>query len=194
MKFAIGLKILAAAVVFMSCTAAHAVTAWNESSNGDLSGDWLAPTTLILSAGSNIIIGSTGNNGQGVDRDYFNFTLPVGATLISLKLLGNTAVSGGVSFIGFQNGAQFTSPATVQPQDLIGFAHYGNDLIGIDMLPSIIFGFNGALASGTYTVWVQDTGGPATYGFDFGVTSVPLPGAGVFLLSGLLGLTVLRRR
>jgi hypothetical protein len=82
----------------------------------------------------------------------------------------------------------------VQPGDLIGFAHYSNDQIGTDMLPSIIFGFTGALSSGTYSLWVQDTGGPASYGFDFGVTAVPLPGAGLFLLSGLFGLTALRRR
>jgi hypothetical protein len=52
------------------------------------------------------------------------------------------------------------------------------------------------LQAGTYSVWVQDTGGPATYGFDFGVTSsvVPLPPALLLMGSSLLALGGFFRR
>jgi hypothetical protein len=117
--------------------------------------------------------------------------------LTSLILLDGTFVSGGVSFLGLQVGSQFTQPAEqIQAGDLLGFLHYGTDLIGQDLLPLIDGPFTG-LPSGVYTAWVQDTGGGAAgYGFDFQLTAapVPLPGAVWLLASGALGLGALRRR
>lgn len=179
-----------------SC-AAEASMLWNESTNGDLSGNGLAPTSLLLSLGSNTVHGSTGNRGQGVDRDYFSFVVPAGAILTSLTVLADTNVSGGVSFFGLQVGPQLTvTPEGDGAQDMAGYLHYGNDFIGQDLLPLLARGFSGKLPAGIYSAWVQDTGGPATYGFDFAVeaTPVPLPGAAVLLFSGLLGLGTLRRR
>jgi len=166
---------------------------WDESLNGDLSNSGLSPTSLSLSTGSNRILGSTGDSGQGVDRDYFTFTLPVGSTLSSITLLSNTLISGNFSFIGFQTGSQVTvQPSGAGGQALLGWTHYANSDVGTDILPAITGG--GPLASDTYAVWVQDTGGPATYGFDLGVTTVPLPPAAILLLSGLLGSGLIRRR
>jgi hypothetical protein len=145
--------------------------------------------------GANRILGSTGNGGQGVDRDYFRIIVPAGAALTSIMLLDNTSVSGGVSYIGIQAGPQVTVTTTGGgAENLIGSGHYGNDQIGADLLPSIKLGPPGPYAAGTYSVWVQDTGGPATYGFDFvigpaagGNARVPaLPGWGMVLLAALL--------
>src|SRR5882724_1688564 len=91
---------------------AHAATIWDEASNGDLSNDGLSPTPLVMSVGSNRVLGTTGNSGQGTDRDYFKFTVPVGAKLTSIVLLPNTAISGSVSFIGIQAGPQLTVTPT----------------------------------------------------------------------------------
>jgi hypothetical protein len=165
-------------LVALSCVtcAAPAATLWDEASNGDFSNDGLAPTSLFLASGLNSILGTTGNSGQGVDRDYFSFVVPAGATLTSIKLLDNTNVSGGASFLGLQVGPQITvTPEGGGAANLLGFLHYTNDLIGQNLLPALAGGNGGVLPSGTYSAWVQETGGPATYGFEFSVSSVPLP-------------------
>jgi hypothetical protein len=147
----------------------------------------------MVSAGSNIILGSTGDSGAGVDRDYFSITVPTGMELTSILLLSNTSVSGSVSFIGIQAGPQVTvSPTGAGAENLIGLGHYGNDQVGTDLLPAIALSFTGSLHSGTYSFWVQETGGPAAYGFDAAITPVPLPGAAALLMSGLLGVSGFR--
>lgn len=171
---------------------ASAATVWDESLHGDLSSTGLAPSPLTLGVGSNTVRGTTGNSGSGIDRDYFTFAIASGFTLGAVTLLPDTNVSGGSSFFAMQAGPQVTtSPNGAGADALLGFTHYGNDLIGQDLLFAIGFLDLGA---GVYSVWVQETGGPATYGFDFQVQAVPLPGAALLLLSGLAGLTTLRRR
>lgn len=194
MKPSIVLQSLAVGVLGVST--AHAATVWNEAQNGDLSNDGLSPTSLSVAPGSNVVMGLTGNSGSGIDRDYFKLTVPPGSTLTAIKLLPNTAVSGGVSFIGIQAGPQLTvSPSGAGQENLIALGHYGNDLIGSDILPEIKKSTTQIpLPSGTYSVWVQDTGGPAEYGFDF-MISAPvttaaapsLPWWGLMLLASALG-------
>ncbi len=157
MKSRMILKCWAVALLSMCAVAVQAATVWDENSNGDFSNDGLSPTSLVVFAGSNRVFGSTGNSGNGVDRDYFSFTVPVGATLTSIMLLNNTSVSGSASFIAIQAGPQLTvSPTGAGVENLLGFAHYGNDLIGTDILPFITF--TNALPSGIYSLWVQETG------------------------------------
>ena len=186
---------VAALVVLAASPGAHAAMVWDESVNGDLSNSGLAPTSLTLNLGSNQILGDTGDGGQGVDRDYFTFTLASGQALTSIRLLANTFVSGSFSFLGIQAGPQVTvAPSGAGGQLLLGWTHYSMGDIGSDLLPVITP--SGALSPGTYSVWVQDTGGPATYGFDFGVTPavVPLPPSLLLMASSLLGLGGLFRR
>ena len=170
---------------FASPFAAHAGTAWNEAVSGDLSGNGLAPTALTVAAGSNTVVGTVGDAGFGVDRDYFKITVPPGAKLASIVMLGNTFVSGSASFMGIQPGPQVTvSPTTgAGASALLGFTHYTNDEVGTDILPLIAppATYPGGLPSGTYTIWIQDTGGTVDYGFDFviapvnGAADAPLP-------------------
>lgn len=195
MKFKLVSKILLMAIVSSATVAAHAGTVWNEINNGDLSNDGLTPTSVMLTIGDNSVLGTTGNSGQGVDRDYFSIIVPEGTKLTALTLTNDTNVSGGASFLAMQLGSQVTvTPAGVGVENLLGYLHYGNDLINQDLLPLLTAGNLNGLASGTYSLWVQETGGAATYGLNFSVAPVPLPGAALLLSSSLMGLASVRRR
>src|SRR5262245_30870240 len=130
-------SILALALGAVS-VAAPAAVVWNEAVDGDLSGNGLSPSTLVFGLGSNEVLGSTGNPGTGVDRDYFSFVVPDGMMLTDIILLPNTFVSGGASFLGMQAGPQLTvTPSGSGAENLIGFVHYDNSMIGINLLPAI---------------------------------------------------------
>ena len=185
MSRALYARVLLASLACAVAVAAQAANGWNESLAGDLSNSGRSPTPVAMAVGINRVLGTTGNSGQGIDRDYFTFTVPSGAKLTALNLLSNTAVSGGASFIGIQAGPQVTvTPSGGGVENLIGLGHYSNDQIGTDMLPAVLVGPTVEIGSGTYSVWVQDTGGPASYGFDFVIAAtttavpssqVPLP-------------------
>ncbi len=183
---------------WICCTAlpGFAATAWDEDAAGDFSNDGLAPTLVSIGPGSNLILGHTGDDGSGIDRDYFRFIVPAGAELRSLVLQNSTTVSGSASFIAIQEGPQLTvSPFGAGVENLLGFTHYGSDIIGQDLLPLLAWRHNGVLPSGSYSVWVQETGGPVSYGLDLVMTAaVPEPAAAALLAAGLLGLALSRRR
>lgn len=186
---------LALVLVCTSALSAGAATVWDESINGDLSSNGLQPTSLAMAVGANRMVGVVGDSGQGVDRDYFSFTVPVGAVLGAIMLLDNTSVSGGASFFGIQAGPQVTvTPNGSGAAALLGFSHYSNDQINTDILPNIVIGPLSTLPSGTYSVWVQETGGPATYGFNFILSAVPEPTALAMMFAGLLVFVGTRRR
>jgi len=180
-------RVWAPVVALLFSGALQASTVWDETLAGDLSNDGLGPTALSFALGSNVIAGMTGNPGPGVDRDYFSFVVPEGATLTALRILNSTTFSGGASFLGLQAGPQLTvSPSGSGSANLLGFVHYNNDQIGTDVLAGLYFG-SPSLPSGIYSAWVQETGGPVGYAFDFELspTPVPLPGGFVLLISAV---------
>jgi hypothetical protein len=197
MKCRILAQRIAVAVLCGSAFAAQAAIVWDEAASGDLSGNGLSPTILPFAAGSNTVLGTTGvpgNGSGGVDRDYFSFVVPTGMTLDSIILRPETNVIGGVSFAAMQVGPQVTvDPVNGSPiANLLWYGHYDTSLVGSNILAYL---GPGALPAGTYSMWVQDTGGGSTdYGFDFNVAPVPLPGAAGLMISGLAALGALRRR
>lgn len=179
-------------------SAAQANTVWNEAVDGDLSNQGLQPTAVTFASGSNVVLGTTGRDGNGVvDRDYFTFTLAPGWQLDALVLLPGSTFLGGAdaSFIAIQAGPQMTvDPVGNSASGLLGWWLYNGNDIGEDILqlmgssPGAI-GFFGALPAGSYTVWVQETDvGVANYGFDFQVSQIPEPASALLLLAGAAGL------
>ncbi|HTU68619.1 MAG TPA: VPLPA-CTERM sorting domain-containing protein [Steroidobacteraceae bacterium] len=171
---------------------AQAATVWDESVFGDFSNDGLAPSSLLFGPGSNSVHGLTGNAGSGIDRDYFTFEVAAGSMLTAINVLPDTNVSGSVSFFAIQRGPQVTAlPDGTGASALLSYSHFNNDLVGQDLLQFL--GLQD-LAPGRYSVWVQETGGLAGYGFDFQMTPVPLPAAAWLLLGGLAAVSAVRRR
>ncbi len=199
MKYGIAAALLAVA----ASAPAPAATAWDErpGAQGDLSDDRLSPTPVLMALGHNIVTGTTGDAGHGVDRDYFRFSVPTGTVLSSLMVMPTTSVSGSSSFIALQAGPQITVTPTGGGNlgDLYGLMHYENQHVGTDILPLLVgSAAKWPVPSGTYSVWVQETGGEVAYSLDFVITAVPEPASALSLGLGLFGLAcrrfVLQRR
>ncbi len=193
---------LAAGLLMSSATLAQAAVAWDESVGGDLSGNGLAPTAVVLVPGDNTLRGTTGRGSSGVDRDYFVFELPAGWQLETLTVMPGTTFLGSsaASFIGVQAGPQVTvNPTGGSATGLLGWTHYSENDLGTDILglmgigPGAI-GFAGPLPAGTYSFWIQETGsGVANYEFTLAVGAVPEPAAWAMWLLALAGAAAWRR-
>jgi hypothetical protein len=180
------------AAVLLQALQAQAGTAWNEDTRGDLSNDGLAPTLVSMGVGNNDMLGTVGNAGLGVDRDYFSFNVAAGTRLTAINVNPGTQVSGGASFMALQVGPQITvTPTGGGAQALLGFTHYEDADVGHNILARIVStspALGGTLGPGTYSIWVQDTGGVVPYNFSFVITAVPEPATVVLAGLGLLGL------
>ncbi len=170
----------------------------NETTNGDLSGNRLAPTTFNASIGSNEVIGSMNRD---IDIEYFTLVVQPGQQLTAL-VAAELVAPDGRSFIGVQNGSQFSvTPVAAQPSDMYGYAHFGlsDGNIGTNILDDMgtafgAQGFTGALQSGSYTFWLQNINDIASYRLDFQVAAVPEPGEYAMLLAGLAVVGAIARR
>jgi hypothetical protein len=151
-------------------------TSYDESVNGDLSGDRAHPTSINLTTGSNLITATS----MSGDVEYITITLPAGQRLSAIVVKSNTSTS--LSFIGVQAGATFTEPPSgTNVAHLLGYSHFGvgNATIGQDILPMMgtaagAIDFSPPLTAPPYTFWSQETSSaPSTYTLDFQVTAPP---------------------
>lgn len=189
---------LAFLVAALPCVAG--AFSYSEGVSGDLSGDRLAPTSLVAVLGSNPLSGSTI---QG-DLDYLRITLPGGLQLASLVLDSVTSTDE-LAFIAVQQGTTFTvTPATATASALLGYTHFGSGLaaggatVGNDMLDDMgvaafAIGFVPPLGASDYTFWIQQTAAQA-FAYSLNFVVVPEPGTFALLGLGLLSLVWTRGR
>ena len=176
-----------------------AATIWDEGTDGDLSTDPAAPTSVTVALGTNTVIGSTIGSAEGPDRDIFTFTVPDGAALTQLLLTAFISEDD-LAFLGLQAGSVITD--TSIPDNLLGWLHPSAAFIGTNILDDIgqgggAIGFTGPIGPGTYTLWMQQ-GDPllVAYGFDLIIepAAVPEPPMAVLFALGLCALATARRR
>lgn len=177
---------------------------WNESVDGDLSGNGNAPTFITFTEGSNLIFGTMGSlNGTGpLDADVWSFTIAAGYYLTGINLVSYSAPSAGInSFMALDDAStiNMTDPSQhlsngLWTEEFDGFGDTYTDLLAIlDAGPEFGgTGFNGPLGPGTYTFWIQEGSDQVGYEIDFVVTAVPEPGSCILL--GVAGLALMRRR
>lgn len=163
-------KLLFAAFVALFYTALQAQV-WDESSDGDLSDDGMAPSGVFtLELNDNTFIASQRGNPR--DVDFFAFIIPDGMELTELIVDNYNGVDD-VAFIGIDSGAttdvDFMNPSA---GDLLGGTSYGTASIGNNILPAMgnlggADGFTPPLPEGTYTIWLNQTGGQSTSTLNF---------------------------
>jgi hypothetical protein len=199
-----------ACLIALAMSPQHAFAAtFDESVNGDLSGNRLNPTHLTLSAGVHSVTATTGRlpSEEEViyDQEYLRIDLPAGHKLVAINMEAYDSLDG-TAFIGVQSGTTFS----FDPEDardnvgsLLGWAHFGlseDHNIGDDILPSIgaagrgAIGFTPPLTGLSFTFWIQQTGDDTTYQLDFVVAAVPEPAALILTAAGIGTLALMRPR
>ncbi len=173
-----------------------AVVLWDETISGDLADDFSVPTQLHTVPGDNRVAG--GLRGYDFDLDLFTLTVTEGYQLSGVSLISYSSGSlANQSFLGMQPGSRLSTFPNANFGDPIGYVLYGNWAVGQDVLPTIVRGrpFSDAnpLPSGSYAVWLNETGEASRYEWSFQVTAIPEPRLLVSMMGGL-GLTLFRRR
>ena len=155
-----------------------------EADGGDFSNDPANPTSVGLNIGSNVLSGAV-LGGDAADLDYVTITVPEGHELATADLISYESDGNSVSFIGVQAGSTFTETAdNPNPANLLGLLLFGDGNVGSDILAPLgegvnpfggdnAIGFEGALAAGDYTFWIQETSpNEAAYSIDLVVAPV----------------------
>ena len=187
-------------ILALAFPAAASAAVWDESVNGDISGDRAAPSAAVVALGDNLVKGATGRS----DLDYLTFTVPAGLTLEAI-ILDDYESFDQKGFMAVQAGGVFTEPpgaSEVEVGNLLGYVLFGsgpaakgNDLLPLMAAADGVIGFTAPLPAGPYTFWIQQTGLATTYAMNFRVA--PEPSALLLAAVGggaLLGLAARKRR
>jgi len=194
---------LFASIALALAAPAAASTVFDESIDGDLSTDPLAPTPVAFTIGSNVVSGSVVATAD--TRDYFTFTIAPGQSLTGIFLLDytdlNTGGNGDRGFAHIDDGVTSVIPSSGTSGDFLGGSHLDRglfpdaaanvlDRLGLALQGGV--GFGAPLGPGDYTFNVQQTG-PELTGYSLSFEVVPAPSTlGALAGFGLLG--GLRRR
>lgn len=185
---------IAGAALLAASLASAAI--YDETIDGDLSGDRFAPTMITLDQGLNTVSMDVVISDQpGGDRDYFTFTLGAGQSIDSMVVLEATNLAGGfdsTAFVGFGPGSFFDfDPDTFSGPGLSGFVLTAPPVVGVESIIDLTGGLS-SIGPGSYSFWVQQTG-PELTRVSLGLNVIPSPSAmGVLAMGGLVA--VRRRR
>lgn len=145
-----------------------------ETLNGDLSNEFNTPTVMPFVMGENFV---TAGQGMG-DVDYFTFTVPENYELSEI-IMDDYQSNDDAAFIGLVNGGVFPADAQgTESKDLLGGSLYGNQTTkGTNILSAMgeftgVQGFSGSLPSGTYSIWLNQTGQTSEASFNFVISKV----------------------
>ncbi len=185
---------LALAAALAAAPAFAAPITYDESIDGDLSDDRLAPTVLALGLGINsFTVDVVDSNSPTGDRDYFTFNVGAGEQISSVVLRDASNPQGGfdaVAFLGFDSGDTFGFDPDTFMGSLNGFVLTTPDLFGTDILPALNSEAGAPsvpVGPGDYTFWIQQTGADLTrVSFDVVLTPTPTTLAPL-ALAGLAG-------
>lgn len=177
----LGASLIFLLALMLICTSAIGAD-YDESVLGDLSGTPASPTAIQLNAGANAVIGSAGAG----DFDLIQFSIPTGSALQSLTLSNYVNPFNAVSFVGLGAGSTWQAGLDfdVDPAKLLGWNHIsatGSSGVGADLLIDMSVapstpGFDRPLASGDYTLLVQDTDNVVSYALTFNLSSTAVAG------------------
>ncbi len=110
----------------------------DESVNGDLSTNELAPTPFLLSVGGNTIIGTTGNTTGLVDRDYITFNVPPLHILVGLNL--HAFAPNNLAFAAFNAGTTSFIPSVATAGFFLAGIHPDASMVGSNLMPVFVTG------------------------------------------------------
>jgi hypothetical protein len=130
------MKIFAMGILVLSlATAANAGVVWDESVNGPISPNPATPTPIVLSVGSNFIIGSVTNISPPNPRDVITFTIPAGHTLTSIIL--HAWGGGNTGFSAINAGTTSVVPANPNIDFWMAGIHVDATFIDTDLLDAM---------------------------------------------------------
>lgn len=168
---------------------------WVESSDGDLSSNYLMPTSLTLLEGDNLLTATF----NSTDRDLFTITVPSGMVMDGLWMGGYAhSNANNVSFLGMQVGNTLSAPPSSTFPDEIGYTLFGAwALDGTNLLP-IITSYPvlpDPLPAGNYAFWLNETtANAATTTLRFHATAIPEVSTSLLAMLGGIGCVMRRKR
>ncbi len=188
----------------VSCVPTSYANDYQESIDGDLSGDPLNPTAVSLDVGINTVTGRV--SAPDDTRDYFTFSIGAGQELTELFLLEytdlDTGGTGNRGFIHLDDGSQSVIPGPTTALEFLGGSHLdratfpspSDDVLqALAAAPQGGVGFTTPLGPGDYTINVQQTG-PQSTGYSLALNVVPEPSGVMLFAAAALGLVVQRSR
>lgn len=149
---------------FLSLSAIAQV--YDEGTDGDLSNDFMNPTLISFDMVEGRSEVTSSQLGMPRDVDYFTFTVPDGYVLTDIFVREHQVDDpANKSFIGIQRGSSFTKDAnSTMASDLLGGTVFGAEDEEFSILNRMGFlegaeGYTSILTEGTYTIWLNQTGG-----------------------------------
>lgn len=178
----------------MLVASAAAASVYNESIDGDLSGDRFNPTLISVDNGLNTVTMQVVDSASGGDRDYFTFSIGAGQSIDSIVVTDAFNPAGGfdsTAFVGLAFDSIFDfDPDTFVGPGLQGFVLTDMSVVGAESIETLSGGLS-SLGAGDYSFWVQQTGSDLTE-LSLAINVVPSPSAMGILALG--GLAAVRRR